>query len=115
MAAGFFKLSMVNQGFDNREKIYNLKNYILDKISIQMSLYYTQIEENSNVVKVGFFFFTFSWFFSITLRKSRFSILAIIMAKIEDFDFIKEILKNQLKVRKNISQNVANIFKLSII
>ena len=51
---------MVNQGFDNKEKIYDLKNYILDKISIQMSLYYTQIEENSNVLGGRIFFFTFS-------------------------------------------------------
>ena len=33
------------------EQIKYLKNYILDKISVQMSLYYTQIEENSNILE----------------------------------------------------------------
>ena len=46
-AAGFFKVLMVNQGFYNGKKINDLRKYIFDKISVQMSLYYTQIEENS--------------------------------------------------------------------
>ena len=37
------------------------------------------------------------------------------MAKIDSLDFIKEVLKNQLKVRKHIPQNVAILLNLSII
>ena len=37
------------------------------------------------------------------------------MAKIKNLDFIKEILKNQLKVRKHTPQSVAIIFNVSII
>ena len=37
------------------------------------------------------------------------------MAKKEHIDFLEEILKNQLKVRKHTSQNVAILFNLSII
>ena len=42
-------------------------------------------------------------------------ICSIIMAKIKNLDFIEEILKNQLKVRKHTPQNVAILFNLSII
>ena len=59
-AAGFFKVLMVNNGFYNGKKINNLKNYILDKISVQMSFYYTQIEENSNIFGGMFCNFFFS-------------------------------------------------------
>ena len=41
---------MANHGFYNRKKIYDLKNNMFDKISVQMSLYYTQIEENRNIL-----------------------------------------------------------------
>ena len=41
---------MVNYGFYNGEKIKLIKNDIFDKISVQMSLYYTKIEENSNIL-----------------------------------------------------------------
>ena len=49
-AAKFLKVLMVNHGFHNGKNINDLKNYILDKISFQMSLYYSQIEENSNIL-----------------------------------------------------------------
>ena len=50
-AAELLKVLMVNHGFYNEGKINDLKNDILDKISVQMSLvYYTQIEENSNIL-----------------------------------------------------------------
>ena len=49
-AANFLKVVMVNHGFYN-EKINNLKNDILEeKMSVQMSLYYTQIKENNNIL-----------------------------------------------------------------
>ena len=41
---------MVNHGFYNGKKINDLKNDIMDKISVKMSLYFTQIEENSNIL-----------------------------------------------------------------
>ena len=56
MAAGFLKVLMVNHGFYIEKKINNLKNHILDKILVQMSLYYTEIEENSNILGGMFFF-----------------------------------------------------------
>ena len=37
------------------------------------------------------------------------------MAKILNLNFLKEILKTQLKVREHIPQNVAILFNLSII
>ena len=37
------------------------------------------------------------------------------MAKIWNLDFFKEILKNQLKVRKHTPQNVAILFNLSVV
>ena len=40
---------MVNPGFYKGEKINDLNIYMLDKISVQMSLYYTQIVENSTI------------------------------------------------------------------
>ena len=49
-AAGFLKVVMVNHGFYNGGKINDLNNFIWDKISVQMSLYYTQIKENSNIL-----------------------------------------------------------------
>ena len=49
-AAVFLIVLMVNHGFYNWEKIKLIKNDIFDKISVQMSLYYTQIEENSNIL-----------------------------------------------------------------
>ena len=58
VAAGFLKVLMVNHGFDNGKKINDLKNYILDKISVQTSLYNTQVEENSNILGVGFLTFS---------------------------------------------------------
>ena len=36
------------------------------------------------------------------------------MAKIENLDFLEEIIINQLKVRKHTPQNVAILFNLSI-
>ena len=47
-ATGVLKVLMVNHGFYTGKKINDLKNDILDKISVQMTFYYTQIEENSN-------------------------------------------------------------------
>ena len=41
---------MVNDGFYNGKKIKDLKNAFLGKILGQMSSYYTQIEENSNIL-----------------------------------------------------------------
>ena len=42
---------MVNHGSYNGKKINNLKEDILEKkISVQMRLYYTRIEENSNIM-----------------------------------------------------------------
>ena len=41
---------MVNHSFYNGKKIINIKNDILDKIAVKMSLYYTQIEENSSIL-----------------------------------------------------------------
>ena len=49
-AAGFLKVLMVNNGLYNGNKINDLKNGILDKILVQISLYYTQIEENSYIL-----------------------------------------------------------------
>ena len=37
------------------------------------------------------------------------------MAKIDNLDFLEEILKNQLKVSKPTPQNVAILFNFSII
>ena len=73
----FFKVLIVNHCFYNGKKINNLKNIILNKISVKMSVYCTQIEENSNILVVCFL--NFSLFFHISSRKSRFSFLAIIM------------------------------------
>ena len=58
-AAVLITVSMVNHGFYNGNKVRNLKDAILNKILVQMSLYYTQIEENTNFWGVGFL--TFSW------------------------------------------------------
>ena len=59
-------------------KIKDLGNAIVPKITVQPSLYYTQIEYNSNIC-VGMFSNFYVFFFSISLGKSRFSILAMIM------------------------------------
>ena len=48
-AAELFKVLMVNHGFYNGKKVNDLKNAILGKISVQISPYYTQIEDNSNI------------------------------------------------------------------
>ena len=37
------------------------------------------------------------------------------MAKLDNLDFLDEILKNQLKIRKCTPQNVAIIFNLSVL
>ena len=46
------------------KKIKYIKNFILDKIAVQMSLYFTQIEENSNILEGMFsnFYLIFSVF-----------------------------------------------------
>ena len=48
-AAILLKVSMVIHGFCNEKKIKDLKNATLGKMTVQTSLYYTQIEENSNI------------------------------------------------------------------
>ena len=68
---------MVDQDFYSGKKINNSKNDILDKISVQMSLFYTQIEENSNIL--GGMFSNFRFISQYFFEKSRFSILAMIM------------------------------------
>ena len=40
---------------------------------------------------------------------------SIIMAKIENLDFLEEILKNQIKVRKHTPQKLAILLNFSII
>ena len=60
---------MVNHGFYDGKKINNLKNDNLDKIEVQMSLYYTQIEENSNIL--GGMFFSFKWIFQYFFKKIK--------------------------------------------
>ena len=64
---------MVNYGFYNGKKINNLKNDILDKISVQRRLYYTQIELNSNILGVMFsnFYLNFQYFFEKILIFSK--------------------------------------------
>ena len=49
-----FKVSTVNHGVFNGQKVKNLTSDLLGQILVQMSLYYTQIEENSNIC-VGMF------------------------------------------------------------
>ena len=51
--------------FHNGKKNNDLKNDILDKVAVQMSLYYTQIGENSNILGGMFsnFKFIFQYFF----------------------------------------------------
>ena len=53
----FLKVLMVNHGFYNRKKINDLKNNILDKISVQIRLYYTQIKEKIHILGGCFLFF----------------------------------------------------------
>ena len=110
------KVLMVNHGFYNGKKINELRNYILDTISVPMSLNYTQNEENSIIL--GVCFLTGSWFFSISLINLRCSILAILIELHYNGSnrkswFLEEMLKNQLKVRKHTPQNVAILFNLS--
>ena len=53
-AARFFKVLMVYHGFYNGKKINDIKNDILDKVVVHISLYYAQIKENSNIWGVCF-------------------------------------------------------------
>ena len=50
-------------------KIIDLTNDIVDKISVYMSLYYTQIEGNSNIL--GGIFSNFKLIFSVFLRENQ--------------------------------------------
>ena len=45
------------KGFCNGKKFKIIKNAIFDKITVQISIYYTQIEENSNILGLCFFNF----------------------------------------------------------
>ena len=64
---------------------------------------------------------SFSWFFSISSRKSKLSILAIILElQYNGLDrkiliFSKKLLKNQLKVRKHTPINVAILLPTCIV
>ena len=49
----------------------NLKNHILDKILVQMSLYYTEIEENSNILGGMFFLKKLLVDFSVFLQENQ--------------------------------------------
>ena len=72
----------------------------------------TQIGDNSYSFKG--MFLTIIYFFSISSIKSGFSIRAIIMAKIENLDFLDEILKSQQKLRKHTPQNNVIFFNLCV-
>ena len=56
---------MGNHCFYNGEKLKDLKNAFLGKIFGQLSLYYTQIDENSNIL--GGMFSNFSLIFQCFL------------------------------------------------
>ena len=70
---------------------------------------------------MGVCFLTFSWFFRSFFEKIKIFLSkplywsSNIMAKIDNFDFLEEILKNQLKLRLHTHHNVAILFNLSII
>ena len=60
---------MLNHGFYNGTKINNLKNYISDKIAVQISLHYTQIEVNSSILEG--MFSNFKLIFKYFLKKIK--------------------------------------------
>ena len=68
---------MVNYGFCSGEKVKDLNNAIFGQILVQMSLYYTQIEDNSNIL--GGMFSNFKLIFQYLFIKNHDFFKSILM------------------------------------